>query len=352
MNILITGGCGFIGSSLAVALRSDGHDIICFDNLSRRGSEVILNRILDHGCKFIHGDIRNREDFNKIKQQCEIMIECSAEPSVLVGSQGAEAMFMVENNLYGAINCFEYSRMHDIGIIFVSTSRVYPYDVLNSFRYEEKETRYEYCDQQVGISRDGIRVDFPLQGFRSLYGATKLSAEYVLREYSLNYNIPCLINRCGVVAGPWQLGKADQGVFTYWLLNYYFKKNLQYIGFGGKGKQVRDLLHISDLCRLITFQIKAISKYRGEVFNAGGGRKSNLSLRETTDLCEQITGNNLEIVPILSDRPADVLWYITDNSKTVQEFKWTIDKEPTAILTDTYAWLLENERILKNIFKG
>ena len=352
MNILITGGCGFIGSSLAVALKSEGHDIICFDNLSRRGSEVIVNRILDHGCKFIHGDIRNREDFIKIKQQCEIMIECSAEPSVLVGSQGAEAMFMVENNLFGAVNCFEYSRMHHISVIFISTSRVYPYDVLNSFRYKENETRYEYSDQRVGISSDGIGIDFPLQGFRSLYGATKLSAEYLLQEYSQNFNIPCLINRCGVVAGPWQLGKADQGVFTFWLLNHFFKRNLQYIGFGGQGKQVRDLLHISDLCTLITAQISGISKYRGQIFNVGGGRRSNLSLIETTSLCEKITGTRLEITPILSERPADVLWYITDNSKTVQEFNWNIDKEPIAILNDTYTWLLENERLLKNVLKG
>jgi CDP-paratose 2-epimerase len=127
---------------------------------------------------------------------------------------------------------------------------------------------------------------------------------------------------------------------------------LQYIGFGGQGKQVRDLLHISDLCTLITAQIRAISKYRGQIFNVGGGRRSNLSLIETTSLCEKITGTRLEITPILSERPADVLWYITDNSKTVQEFNWNIDKEPIAILNDTYAWLLENERLLKNVLKG
>jgi len=352
MNILITGGCGFIGSNLAIALKLDGHDVICFDNLSRRGSEIILSRVLSHGCIFVHGDIRNREDFSKIKQQCEIMIECSAEPSVMVGTKGSEAMFMIENNLIGAINCFEYCRKHELSIIFLSTSRVYPYNTLNGFHYEENKMRFEYSDEQLGVSSSGITVEFPLQGYRSLYGATKLSAEHILQEYSSNYGVPSLINRCSVIAGPWQLGKIDQGVFTYWLLNHHHKRPLQYIGWGGKGKQVRDILHIDDLTGLVKQQIKIISKYAGQVFNVGGGRLSNLSLLETTELCQQITGNQLEVLSHPQNRPVDVLWYITDNCMAEKEFGWSVTKMPAEILTDTYKWLSDNEQLLKNIFIG
>jgi CDP-paratose 2-epimerase len=351
MNILITGGCGFIGSNLAVALKTEGHDVLCFDNLSRRGSEFILSRVLDYGCKFVHGDIRNQEDFNKIKQQCEIMIECSAEPSVLVGSQGSEAMFMVKNNLFGAANCFEYCRIHGNSIIFISTSRVYPYNVLNECQYTEKETRFEYADKKNGISINGVGIDISLQGYRSLYGATKLSGEFLLQEYSNNYRIPALINRCGVVAGPWQIGKADQGVFTFWLLNHYFKRELKYIGFGGKGKQVRDLIHIDDLVELIKLQIHNISKYEGQIFNVGGSRFSNLSLLETTMLCRKITGNKIEVLPHEIGRPADIKWYISDNILTEKEFKWNCKKGPIEILSDIYAWLCENEKYLKLILE-
>lgn len=351
-NVLITGGCGFIGSNLAVSLAADGDSVVCFDNLSRRGSEILLRRILEHGCEFVHGDIRNREDFNKVKQECEVMIECSAEPSVLMGSQGSEAMFMVENNLFGAANCFEYCRTHNMSVIFLSTSRVYPYDVLNTLHYEERETRFEFADKWAGISTKGVDVEFPLEGLRSLYGATKLSGEHILREYSSNYGMHSIIDRCGVIAGPWQLARADQGVFTFWLLNHYFKDQLRYIGFGGKGKQVRDLLHVDDLATLIKLQLKSVSKFSGQVFNVGGGRLSNLSLLETTELCQQITGNKIHILSGHANRPADLLWYITDNRRSQEEFQWSVRRTPTEILSDTHDWISANDRSLKTILKG
>ena len=99
-------------------------------------------------------------------------------------------------------------------------------------------------------------------------------------------------------------------------------------------------------------QIKIISKYAGQVFNVGGGRLSNLSLLETTELCQQITGNQLEVLSHPQNRPVDVLWYITDNCMAEKEFGWSVTKMPAEILTDTYKWLSDNEQLLKNIFIG
>ena len=144
MRILIAGGCGFIGSNLAVSLEAAGNSVTCFDNLSRRGSEALLQRILEHGCTFIHGDIRNPEDLARISGDFEVMIECSAEPSVLVGTQGAEAQFMLNNNLVGSLHCFEFARARGMGVLFFSTSRVYPYTALNSLRFTYAETRVVY----------------------------------------------------------------------------------------------------------------------------------------------------------------------------------------------------------------
>ena len=115
-SILITGGCGFIGSNLAIKLKECGYNVTCFDNLSRRGSEILLKRINSNGCNFVYGDIRNQEDFEKLENKYDLMIECSAEPSVMVGTKGCDAYYLINNNLIGAINCFEYCRKNNIRI--------------------------------------------------------------------------------------------------------------------------------------------------------------------------------------------------------------------------------------------
>ncbi len=349
-TILITGGCGFIGSNLAVSLAQAGHNVVTLDNLARRGSERLRERVLEHGCKAIHGDIRSPEDLDRIKDSIDVLIECSAEPSVLVGAQGADARFMINNNLNGSVNCFEFARIRRIPVLFMSTSRVYPYNTLNRCTFSEEATRFELAAQQPGITFNGVSTETPLAGIRSLYGATKLSSELLLQEYSAQYDLPAIINRCGVIAGPWQLGKVDQGVFTHWLAAHYFKRPLNYIGFGGHGKQVRDLLHIHDLTTLITRQIDKIHDFRGEIFNAGGSRVANLSLLETTEICRNLTGHSPQIGSIPDTRPADLKWYITDNGPTESTFNWQPKKAPVDILSDTFNWLHEHEATFRTLF--
>jgi CDP-paratose 2-epimerase len=351
-RILITGGAGFIGSNLSIALKAEGHAVVCFDNLSRRGSELLLQRIQEHGGSFIHGDVRNQEDFSKLKDHFDILIECSAEPSVLVGTQGEDARFQINNNLFGTVNCLEFARIRCIPVIFLSTSRVYPYTAINKLIFIEGDTRFEYADHQSGVSSRGISTDFSLHGRRSLYGATKLASEYLLQEYSSLYNLPSIIDRCGVIAGPWQLGKVDQGVFTYWLYRHFFEKDLCYIGFGGSGKQVRDLLHIDDLVQLINKQITEVGQFRGEAFNVGGSDHSNLSLNETTALCRKITGKKVVVSSILENRPADVKWFITDNGNTESTFNWKPKKKPVDILSDIYTWLCAHAGNFSGLFIG
>lgn len=351
-TILITGGCGFIGSNLAVFLSSRGYKVICFDNFSRRGSEYLAERVVSAGCKVVRGDVRNPEDLMRIGGNAEVLLECSAEPSVLVGNDGEDARYLLNVNLVGALNCFEWARRHHCGVIFMSTSRVYPIARIHSARYVEGDTRFNLVESSLGISPKGVSVDCPLDGARSLYGASKLAAEVILEEYASSYQMPCLINRCGVIAGPWQLGKVDQGVFTYWLANHFFKKPLKYIGFGGKGKQVRDLMHIDDLCDLILKQLAALSDFRAERFNAGGGLDGSLSLMETTALCQEITGNAVRIESELAERPFDLPWYITDNGNTGNTFGWAPTRTPRQILLDTYKWLCDNEGAFSKVFNG
>jgi CDP-paratose 2-epimerase len=194
----------------------------------------------------------------------------------------------------------------------------------------------------------------PLQGVRSLYGASKLSAEVILQEYAAQYDIPAVIDRCGVLTGPWQLGRSEQGLFAFWLATHYFKVPLNYMSFGGMGKQVRDLLHITDLAALILKQARCLIedgvKFRGDVFNVGGSTHSNLSLQETSAICARLTGNHMKVGSILQERPADLKWYVTDNGRTGDVFEWKPERPPVSILEDMYQWMRDNEDDCRKIF--
>lgn len=237
-KVLITGGAGFVGSSLGLGLAQRYPDwkITALDNLKRRGSELNLPRLKQAGIEFIHGDVRNREDLDPVAMEPDLILECSAEPSVLAGY--ASPGYVLETNLVGTINCLELARQTQADFIFLSTSRVYPIAHLNALKFAETETRFQLLDEQIlpGVSSQGISEEFPLDGVRSLYGSTKLASELLIAEYGDTYGMRTLINRCGVLTGPWQMGKVDQGVFALWMSAHYFQKLLKYIGYGGNGK--------------------------------------------------------------------------------------------------------------------
>lgn len=339
-TLLVTGGAGFIGSNLAVSFKQKYPKlkVYALDNLKRRGSELNLVRLKENGIDFIHADIRNPEDLAP-DFDFDLMIECSAEPSVMAGLDNP--LYIINTNLTGTVNCLELCRKQKADIIFLSTSRVYPYKAINKIKTIETDTRFEWGPEQnvFGWSEDGINEDFTVGGPKTLYGATKLSSELLLQEYIANYGIKGVINRCGVIAGPWQFGKIDQGVFTYWMLAHYFEQPLKYIGFGGGGKQVRDLLHVDDLFSLIDIEVPQLSKINGNIYNVGGGRQVSLSLHETTKLCRQITGKKIKIGSEINTRPGDISIYLSDNSKVTRELGWKPRKTAKSILTDIYSWV-------------
>ena len=352
-KLLITGGAGFIGSNLAVYLKKKYPrlKITSLDNLSRRGSEFNVDRLKNEGIDFIKGDIRNQKDLDKLPA-FDLLIECSAEPSVLAG-YNESPRYVIDVNLLGAINCFELARRNKADVVFLSTSRVYPYDRINKLKIIKDNTRFRWPDGKnkniPGWSQEGIDTNFSLEGIRSMYGATKLSAEIILQEYISMYGLKGVINRCGVVTGPWQFGKVDQGVFSLWMLAHYFKKSLNYIGFGGEGRQVRDLLHVDDLCQLIDIQINSMDKISGKIYNVGGGKDVSLSLKEATKLCEKISGNKIDIKSDKNSRPADLAIYISDNGKVNKELGWQPKKSAKEILKDTFEWIKDNENKLQKL---
>jgi CDP-paratose 2-epimerase len=354
-RILITGGAGFVGSSLALALKSASPavSITVFDNLHRRGSELNLPRLAAAGIRFAHGDIRSPEDFDSLPETPDLIIECSAEPSAQAG-YGGSPEFLIQTNLMGCFRCLELARKTKADFLFVSTSRVYPFATLNDLAFREDATRFTMLDEQSvpGASAKGVAEGFPLEGARSLYGMTKLSAEYMVAEYADAYGFRFAINRCGLIAGPWQMGKTDQGVVTLWAAAHYFQRGLSYIGFGGTGKQVRDLLHIDDLCDLVTHQVRNLDHYSGKLFNVGGGCAVSLSLLEMTQLCEKITGNHIDMGSVPANRPADVRIYLTDHSRLTEFDGWRPTRGPEMILSDICDWIRSEETLVKRILLG
>jgi len=346
--LLITGGAGFVGSNLAVSLagRHPDWQIVALDNLYRRGSDLNLPRLERAGVEFVRGDVREPGDLERFAE-LDAIVECSAEPSVMSGADG-DTSYLLHTNLVGAYNCLELARRAEAQMVFLSTSRVYPVEAQLALELEETETRFELAAEQPlpGASAGGIAEDFPLAGARTLYGTTKLAAELLIEEYRAAFGLSAVIDRCGVIAGPWQMGKVDQGVFTHWMLAHRFDNPLKYIGFGGKGKQVRDLLHVEDLVDLVERQLLDREGWDGRVVNVGGGRKCSLSLRETTEICRELSGNEVPIEPVEATREGDVPIYLSDCTRLFGMDEWRPRRGAGQVLADINDWIAADpERI-------
>ena len=354
-TVLVTGGAGFVGAALAIAVQRTYPDakVIAFDNLKRRGSELNLARLKAAGVRFIHGDVRSLADLTAIQPEPDLILECSAEPSVLAG-YGESPEYLIHTNLIGCFHCLELARRTKADFLFVSTSRVYPVALVNALECAETDTRYTLRAEQsmAGASQHGISEKFPLDGARSLYGMTKLAGELMVAEYADAYGLRCVIDRCGLLTGPWQMAKSDQGVIALWVAAHCFDRTLKYIGFGGSGKQVRDFLHIDDFCDLALDQIANMKAYAGRSWNVGGGSANSVSLREATDLCREITGKSIEVTPTNENRPSDVKLFITDHRAVSAVRGWRPKRDARRTFGDIAEWISAQGPELRAVLMG
>lgn len=350
-TILVTGGAGFVGSCLAIGVKraTAVARVVAMDNLKRRGSELNVPRLAEAGVDFVRGDIRTPSDFDEVGP-IDFMLECSAEPTVTAG-YNESPRYVIDTNLGGTVNCLEVARRYSAPVVFLSTSRIYSMQKLNALNLVESETRLELdADQTIpGVSQNGIAESFPIDGPRSFYGTTKLCSEYLIEEYADAYGLKAVINRCGVIAGPWQMAKVDQGLLGLWVSRHFFKGELAYFGYGGAGKQVRDILHVDDVLRLVLHQMAHIDDLAGEVFNVGGGTTVNTSLQELTEVCREVTGNTIPIGSVAEDRVADVPLYISDHARVTERCGWKPEIDLKTAAADVAKWLEENERALRPI---
>ena len=177
-------------------------------------------------------------------------------------------------------------------------------------------------------------------------------SEYLVDEYADAYGFRFVINRAGLIAGPRQMAKSDQGVIVLWLAAHALEQPLRYIGFGGTGKQVRDILHIDDVCDLVLDQVRHFADYQGKRFNVGGGLRHSASLRELTDLCREVTGREIPISPDPETRPADVRIYVTDHRRVSEVRGWQPTRDVRTALQDIHRWLEDADEEVRSILLG
>jgi CDP-paratose 2-epimerase len=343
MKILITGGCGFVGSNLCVFIKKNisKAKVYSLDNLYRKGSILNQKRLKSYGVKNFKIDIKDNLKISKLPK-FDLIVDCCAEASVEISAKQPNRVFYT--NLVGTFNILEKCRKDKTNLIFLSSSRVYS---INSLR---KIINKKYLKKKIN-SKILIDESFDTSSPKSIYGMTKYSSEQLIQEYNYAYNIKYLINRFGVISGPWQFGKQDQGFISLWILKHLFKKKLKYIGFGGFGNQIRDVIHVDDVCEIIVRQIKKIKRINNQIFNIGGGIKNSLSLRELTIACQNLTKRKIYIERINHTSKFDIPYYVSNNKKIKQFYNWTPKKNLENILMDIFEWIrLNQSQLKKNLY--
>jgi CDP-paratose 2-epimerase len=339
MKILITGGCGFIGSNLSIFLKKKKFNIFSLDNLFRKGSELNEKRLHENKIKNFKIDIYNKNQINRLPK-FDLIIDCCAEPSVNASINELDRV--INTNLIGTFNILKKCTTDKTKIIFLSSSRVYSLDNL------KKLVPKKILNQPINIKKK-IDMSFSTFGAKSMYGFSKYASEELIKEFSFIYGLDYIINRCGVVAGPWQFGKVDQGFFSLWMWNHINKRNLNYIGFGGQGHQIRDVLHIDDLCELIFKQIRNIRKIKNKSFSVGGGLINSISLKKLTKICENITKNKIKINSINKTSAYDIPYFVSSNRNVSNTYSWKPKNSLIRIADDIYKWQITNHKSLKHI---
>jgi CDP-paratose 2-epimerase len=338
MRILISGICGFVGSEIALHLtKLLGAEIVGIDNLSRPGSWSNRGPLADAGIQVVHGDVRQVSDIESCGA-IDWVIDAAANPSVLAGTtHGSSSRQVVETNLLGTLNLLEHCKKHAAGFIFLSSSRVYSIETLSSLPVQPVNGAFTLplnVELPFGVKATGITESCPTSSPVSLYGATKLSSEALALEYHHAFGFPVWVNRCGVMAGAGQFGKADQGIFAYWLHSWRDHRPLTLIGFDGTGHQTRDCLHPRDLANLLAKQIKEPEESaKPRTVNVSGGSASAMSLAQLSRWCENRWGpRDVGVFP--DRRPYDLPWIVLDPGLASQTWGWRPSLSADEVLED------------------
>jgi len=339
MRIIVTGGCGFVGSNICEFLKNLSFEVISVDNLSKTYSKLNQKRLSNLKIKNYNIDISNKDEFIKLKFKSDIIIDCCADPAV--ESSRKDILKNINNNLITTYNVLEKAKKDNSKLIFLSTSRIYPInDSLKKFTF--------FLKKKI---KNLFNEDSNIVGPKTIYGFSKLASEMLIEEYNYAFKIDYLINRCGLITGPWQFGKVEQGLVSLWLWKHLNKSNnLYYKGYSGTGNQIRDILFINDLCELVYLQIKNFKKIKNQTFCIGGGIKNSINLNQLTKICEEITKNKIKIRRDLDTSIYDIPFYITSLKKVKKYYNWYPKTDLRIGVYVILEWMKKNYTLIKSHF--
>ena len=337
MKHLIIGGAGFIGTNLASSLLSKKEEVVIIDSLARSGSQKNLEYLLQNfpSLEFIKADITvDQEILNKTISSVDRIYHLAAQVAVTTSVQDPRNDFKI--NALGTLNVLEAMRLFgkkDISLIYSSTNKVY--GDLAEHEIIENKNRYDFKNIE-GIS-ESQNLDF-----HSPYGCSKGCADQYVRDYSRIYGLNTVVFRQSCIYGPHQFGVEDQGWVAWFIIALLTGKNLNIYG---DGKQVRDLLFVTDLVNAYTKALDNIDKTKGEIFNIGGGSNFSISVYyEFKPILEKLLGKSIS-VEFSPWRPGDQKIFISDIKKADKIFNWSPIVSPTEGISTLFKWVSLNKKL-------
>lgn len=341
MKILVTGGAGFIGSHVAEKYAKEGHDVVVFDNLSR---SELLKKPIRHvdfnkrylgqfkNVRFIKGDVRNEEEIAMAAKDADAIFHHAAQTAVTTSVTDPKPDFDV--NALGTFNVLEAARNSGSSpsVVYSSTNKVFGNNV-NSVRVVEKSDHYEFEPS----FRSGIPESFSIDHCEhSPYGCSKLAADIYMQDYAHLYGLKTGVFRMSCIYGTRQLGVEDQGWVAWFVIATLLGKPLTIYG---DGKQVRDVLYVTDLVELYDRFLKSSLKHG--VFNTGGGPKNTFSLLQLLNTLEKLTGRRSKLS--YSDwRPSDQKVFVADISAARKALGWEPKVSPEEGVGRLVDWVKAN----------
>jgi len=326
MKYLITGGCGFLGSNISSEILKQGHELIVFDSLYRFGSYQNLEWLRQQGeFHFIHGDIRNTNDVERMIQQNKPDVIYHLAGQVAMTTSIADPRMDFEVNVGGSFNLLNAVRLYSPESIIVYSSTNKVYGDLEQFEYRETDARYECIDKPNGFD-ESVNLDF-----HSPYGTSKGSADQYMLDFARIYGLKTVVFRHSSMFGGRQFATVEQGWLGWFTAKALEIKNntlKESFTISGNGKQVRDLLYASDCVALYLAAADNIDRTQGQAFNIGGGMRNSSSLLELFSFLESELDIEMAYEKI-SVRESDQKVFVADISKATSIIGWKpkVDKE-------------------------
>lgn len=342
MKVLITGGCGFIGSHVCEYYVKTGVEVIAYDNmtkyeLARTGyatesaRNYNWNLLKGLGVNVMRADVRDLGTLTKAADGCDFIVHTAAQPAMTISIESPELDF--STNVLGTFNVLTVAKKYRIPVVYCSTIHVYGNKINETLK--EAETRYVRYPAEIPEGHP------TMEGTITPLHASKRAAELYVQTFIDTYGVEAATFRLTGMYGPNQFGGEDHG----WVANFAIRTVLgQPITIYGTGKQVRDIVYASDVVE--SFHV--FSKHRKPgVYNIGGGASNAISLLECVQLLGEVTGRKPQ-VRFAESRLGDLQYFVCDIGRAKRELDWRPKVSPKEGIGKLVAWIQEN----RHLFSG